>query len=99
LDNFPLGDPESEQEFAGDGSFLGELHQSLRGRAAAYWLFVPWVCASQTMHGDLSPADRLLAASCAFCTVLWMVAMREFVAPEFRPLERKSQGSGKMGWG
>jgi hypothetical protein len=78
---------------------MEQLRQGLRVRAAAYWLHVPWVCAYQTMHGDLSPAGRLLAASYSFCTVLWMVSLREFVDPQFRPLERESQASGKMRWG
>jgi hypothetical protein len=51
------------------------------------------------MHGDLSPADRLLAASYSFCTVLWMVSIREFVDPQFRPPERKGLASGKEALG
>jgi hypothetical protein len=74
--------------FADNCSFIEELRQGRRERAAAYWLRVPWVCAYQTMHGDLSPADLLVSAQCLF-----MGAPCQFVPPEFQPLQRKSQGS------
>jgi hypothetical protein len=54
----PLRVPESEQEFAAACSFPEELRQDHREWAAAYWLFVSWVCTYHIMHGVLSPADR-----------------------------------------
>jgi hypothetical protein len=95
---FPLSDPESEREFAADCSVFEELKRDLRVRTAAHWLHVPLVCAYQTMLGDSSPADRMLAASYGFCTVLFMFALRQFVPFEFQPLQRKSEGSDKLRW-
>jgi hypothetical protein len=40
-----------------------------------------------------------MTASYAFCTVLFRVVIRDFVSPEFIPLERKSQVTGKKRWG
>jgi hypothetical protein len=70
-----LCDPAFKRGFADNISFIEELRQGRRERAAAYWLHVPWVCAYQTMRGGLSPAD-LQVATCGICTVRFMVAMR-----------------------
>jgi hypothetical protein len=49
------------------------------------------VCIYQAMLRVLSQADHQLAASYALCAELWMVAMREFVAPEFIPWSTRAK--------
>jgi hypothetical protein len=71
----PIG--ASEQDLAAFWSEENRYREEMRQFCAAYWLHVVWVCLYQTMHGDLPPAQRVLVASCGFCTVLVMVAMRQ----------------------
>jgi hypothetical protein len=52
----------------------------------------------QTVHGQLSIAQRLTVASYGFCTVLLMCWMRRHIPHEERPTQRHSQRSGTARW-
>ena len=92
--------PDGLSEFGLCAHFATERENQslLRNFCAAYWLHVVWVCLYQTMHGELSPTDRVFVASYGFCTVLVMLTMRQFIPSGCAPGERRNPRTGKRRW-